>query len=60
MLIMYVLSKYVPLIPLVGKADSMTPAEARDQLQVIKNMCAQAQDYVPGLKARSIMPRCAI
>jgi septin family protein len=44
------LSKHVALLPVVGKADSMTPAEARDVCRLLQHMMAEPAEYVPGLQ----------
>jgi septin family protein len=43
------LSKHVPLLPVVGKADAMTAEEATDCCRAVQHMLAEPADYVPGI-----------
>ncbi|KAF6262687.1 Septin-domain-containing protein [Scenedesmus sp. NREL 46B-D3] len=43
------LSRYVALLPVVGKADTMTAAEAEDCCQLVQDMLATPRAYVHGL-----------
>jgi septin family protein len=45
------LSRHVALLPVMGKADTMTPAEARDCCRLLQHMLAEPGEYVPGLEA---------
>uniref|UniRef100_A0A383WEA1 Septin-type G domain-containing protein n=1 Tax=Tetradesmus obliquus TaxID=3088 RepID=A0A383WEA1_TETOB len=44
------LAPHVALLPVVGKADSMTDDEAQDCVRLVRHMLAQPEEYVPGLK----------
>uniref|UniRef100_A0A383VXV4 Septin-type G domain-containing protein n=1 Tax=Tetradesmus obliquus TaxID=3088 RepID=A0A383VXV4_TETOB len=45
------LAKHVALLPVIGKADSMTAGEARDCVRLVQHMLEQPGEYVPGLTA---------
>jgi septin family protein len=48
------LSEHVALLPVVGKADSMTAAEAEDCCMLVQHMLAEPREYVAGLGVGAI------
>lgn len=50
LVLMSALSPHVALLPVVGKADTMTAAEALECCKLVQQMMAQAEEYVSGLE----------